>query len=108
MESLLKGATITGATALGDINAIRTNRNASSLAAVAFADVMKERRLELCYEGHIVYDLARTQTGLTRTDYDGASNKDVPFPNYKWAMPIPQEEIDANPNCAQNPEYSNN
>ncbi len=107
-ESLLKGATITGATALGDINAIRTNRNASSLAAVAFADVMKERRLELCYEGHIVYDLARTQTGLTRTDYDGASNKDVPFPNYKWAMPIPQEEIDANPNCAQNPEYSNN
>jgi len=107
-EALLRSAVISGATALADINAIRTNRNASSLVAVTFNDVMAERRRELCYEGHIMYDLARTRTGLTRTDFDGASNKDVPFPNYKWAMPIPQEEIDANANCEQNPEYSNN
>lgn len=108
-EALLNDATITGATALADINAIRSNRKAPLLTTVAKVDVMTERRLELCYEGHIVYDLARTKTGLTRTDFDGANNKDVSFPNYKWALPIPQQEIDLPGSlCVQNPEYGNN
>lgn len=103
-EALLKGATIPGATAVKDVNMIRTNRGLVDLAIVSFVDIWTERRRELCFEGHEYFDLARTQRGLTRTDYpSGAINKDVNFPDNKWAMPIPQGEMDANPNMVQNP-----
>ena len=68
-------------------------------------DIYAERRRELCFEGHELFDLARTKRGLTRTDYDGSINKDVAFPDYKWAMPIIQAELDANENCVQNEGY---
>ncbi len=89
-----------------DLNAIRSNRGASEISGATMEDVMKERRMELCYEGHHLFDLARTETGLTRTDFEGAVNQDIPFPDYRWAMPIPQYEMDANPNMVQNPGYS--
>ncbi len=102
-ESLLHGATITGVTALGDYNTILTNRGLSATATVSLSDIMVERRKELNFEGHNAFDLARTQTGLARTDYDGTINQNVPFPDNKWALPIPQTEIDANANIEQNP-----
>jgi hypothetical protein len=68
--------------------------------------VLDERRKELMFEGHIVYDLARTQTALKRNDFDGTVNKDIPAaPDYRWAMPIPKRERDANPNIDQNEGY---
>ena len=58
------------------------------------------------FEGHIVYDYARLQKALNRTDFDEAVNKDIPAaPNYRWAMPIPKHEMDANPNMTQNEGY---
>ena len=69
---------------------------------------ISERRRELCYEGHQLFDLARTNRDLTRVDFAGAVNQNVPAGDYKWAMPIPQEEIDTNPNCKQNPGYGSN
>jgi hypothetical protein len=112
-EALLNGASVTGITALSDYNAIRTNRGlAASGVAPALADIYKERRRELCFEGNELFDLARTQRSLFRNDFNGSINKDVPFvvggtpvENYLWAMPIPQAEIDANVNMIQNPEY---
>lgn len=104
-EATLKGAA-TGVSADSDLNAIRTNRGASEISGAGLADVYLERRMELCYEGHELFDLARSKRGLTRTDYDGAVNQNIEFPNYQWAMPIPQGEIDANENMEQNPGYS--
>jgi hypothetical protein len=104
-EATLEGAN-TGVPAVDDLNAIRTNRGASELASANLVDVYKERRLELCFEGHQLFDLARTQRGLERTDFEGAVNQNVGFPNILWAMPIPQAEIDANENMEQNPGYS--
>ena len=105
-EALLNGASVAGATAVADIDMIRSNRNASSLGSVTLNDVYDERRRELCFEGHQLFDLARTQRDLERTDFDGAVNQNIPFPDYRWAMPIPQAEMDANENMEQNPEYS--
>lgn len=105
-EALLNGASIAGATAESDLNMIRTNRNATPVSDPKLADVYKERMLELCFEGHQAFDLARTGRGLVRVDYTGAVNQNIPFPDYRWAMPIPQDEIDANDNMVQNPEYS--
>jgi len=104
-EAILNGASISGATAIGDVNMIRSNRGATALGNVTLTDLYQERRRELCYEGHELFDLARTQRGLVRVDYDGAVNQNIPFPDYRWAMPIPQFEIDANENMQQNPGY---
>ncbi len=104
-EAILNGASISGATAVGDVNMIRNNRGATALGNVTLTDLYQERRRELCYEGHELFDLARTQRGLVRVDYDGAVNQNIPFPDYRWAMPIPQFEIDANENMEQNPGY---
>ncbi|MCF8226669.1 MAG: RagB/SusD family nutrient uptake outer membrane protein [Bacteroidales bacterium] len=103
-EATLKGAT-TGVTADTDLNAIRSQRGASDISGATLTDVYQERRRELCFEGHELFDLARTQRGLTRNDFDGAVNQNIEFPNYMWAMPIPQNEIDANENMVQNPGY---
>lgn len=105
-EALLRGATIAGATAEDDLNAIRTQRNATPVSAPTLADVYSERMLELCFEGHQVFDLARTGRELKRDDFSGAENQNIPFPDYRWAMPIPQAEMDANDNMVQNPEYT--
>lgn len=104
-EATLNGAA-TSMSADDDLNAIRSQRGASELSGAGLSAVYEERRLELCYEGHRLFDLARTGRDLERTDFDGAVNQNVPFPDYKWAMPIPQGEIDANENMVQNPGYS--
>lgn len=102
-EAIANGATVSGASARGDLEAIAEKRGATVPAQF---NVFDERRKELAFEGHIVYDYARNQKSLTRTDFDELNNKDVPFPSYRWAMPIPLREINANPNMEQNEGYN--
>lgn len=54
-----------------------------------------------------MWDLSRTGRGLIRTNEDGKIQGDIniPFPDYRWALPIPTVEMQANDNMAQNPEY---
>ena len=103
-EALVHGATISGTTAEADLKTLASKRGATPEAATK-TGVFTERRKELAFEGQIAYDYARTNTSLTRTDFDETKNKDVAFPSYMWAMPIPKSERDANPNVAQNPGY---
>jgi starch-binding outer membrane protein, SusD/RagB family len=107
-EAILHGASVSGATAHGDLNTIRGNRGASLLDAgtTTLNSVYQERRMELCFEGHELFDLARTGRNLVRVDYSGAVNQNIDFPDYRWAMPIPQAELDANENMEQNPGYN--
>lgn len=105
-EALLKGAVVSGASAAGDYSEIRTNRGLTAVSSVSLQDVYNERRRELCFEGHQLFDLARTKRELVRNDYSGTVNQNVPFPDYKWAAPIPLGETDANPNMQQNPNYN--
>jgi len=103
-EAILEGATVSGVTALDDFNQIRTNRGLTARTATLLrSDIDDERRRELCFEGHIVFDLARRQLDLVRTDYVANENKDIPFPDSRWALPIPQAELNANENMVQNP-----
>ncbi len=109
-EACLNGATPN--TALDDYNMIRTHRGLGNAATVTLQDIYNERRRELCFEGNELFDLSRTGRSLDRTDYDGASNEDIPFvpggsaiQNYLWALPIPLGEMDANENMEQNPGY---
>lgn len=103
-EAIYKGATIAGVTAESDLNAITAKRGAALIASADATSIFNERRKELAFEGHIVYDLARLGRSLVRTDYQGtAINKDIPFPSPRWALPIPKRELDANPNMEPNP-----
>lgn len=105
-EALVNGATIAGVSALNDLNEITSNRGSSAYTSAGKEIVFNERRKELAFEGHIVFDYARCQKSLERTDYNGdISNQNIPFPSYKWALPIPKRECDANGNLEQNPNY---
>lgn len=104
-EAIINGASIQGVTAESDLRKIATVRGASQTAAATKQGVFDERRRELAFEGLITADYARCNKSMTRKDFDDSKNKDVAFPSYMWALPIPNRERTANPNVAQNPGY---
>ncbi|MEL6674311.1 MAG: RagB/SusD family nutrient uptake outer membrane protein [Bacteroidota bacterium] len=99
----------TGAQA--DVDAIRQRAwpTAAAVTATGTAlldEIEKEKRVELMFEGHRLWDLMRWQRGVTRTDCTAPTSAcDVAYPNDRFILPMPQNEIDANPNIAQNPGY---
>lgn len=103
-EALFHGASVSGASAVGDLKAIADKRGCTP-ADASEQSIFDERRRELAFEGHIFYDYARCKKSLTRTDFDETENKNVAFPSYMWALPIPLREIEANPNVVQNDGY---
>ena len=92
---------------LADLNAVAELRGASKYPSATIADIQKERRKELAWEGHYLYDLARWQKGVVRTAdaFLMQENANIPFPSYKWALPIPKSEREVNKNLEQNPEW---
>lgn len=79
-------------------------------AQQAYADILKERRIELALEGHRYLDLKRLATlaGVTmdrNADDDYVPVENLPNNSYKYTMPIPLSEVSANPNIQQNPGY---
>lgn len=105
-EAVLNGAS---GNALADYNMIRTNRGLAAATTVSLTDIYNERRRELCFEGNRMWDLSRTGRGLERDNEDNKisipGHEDIAFPDYKWALPIPTVEINANENMQQNPDY---
>lgn len=105
-EAILNGASVSGTSAMADLNALRANRGVEPLTSCGFGDVKLERRLELAFEGHYLWDLGRWGDSVERTDFTGSDSfRNFPFPSHKWALPIPQREIDINPELEQNPGY---
>lgn len=105
-EAIMNGAVIPGGvTAVGDINAIRSKRGLDPVSSVGREAIELERRLELVYEGHYFFDLARWNKPVVRVDFTNTKNKNVDFPSDIWALPIAQREIDVNENLQQNPGY---
>lgn len=73
------------------------------LSQAQFRDlVLRERRLELAFEGHRRYDLLRTGKLIEAMM---AQNPGITIKPHQLLFPIPQSEIDANPNLDQNPGY---
>lgn len=92
-----------GAEALADINMIRTNRGLTALAIVDIDDILLERRKELLLEGHMLFDFTRRGLDVDR-GFDCYAEIDyVSYGSYLLAFPIPDDEVNANPNLVQNP-----
>ncbi len=108
-EALLNGAVIAGATPESDLNTIAANRGVANFLAVTAQDIKNERRKELAWEGHYIYDLARWGQSVNRDDAEDftliSMNRNVEFPNYRWALPLPQSELNVNENLVQNEGY---
>lgn len=77
----------------------------TSLSQTAFRDkVMQERRMELAFEGQRWFDLIRVNNGQYGLDFLHSIGKNNASTKH-LLMPIPQIEIDRNPNLTQNPGY---
>ncbi|WP_304037601.1 RagB/SusD family nutrient uptake outer membrane protein [Mesonia mobilis] len=78
----------------------------------ALTDILQERRLELAFEGQRFLDIKRIgadiNTGINRNEADCASFSapcGLPRSSYRFTLPIPQLELNANPNITQNTGY---
>ncbi|MGM0587812.1 MAG: RagB/SusD family nutrient uptake outer membrane protein [Bacteroidota bacterium] len=92
------GAPFTGQAPYEDLNELRSRANASTYTAldnITLQDILEERVLELAYEGHFLFDTKRTGGSVGSISWD-ADN---------LVFPIPQREMDANPNLTQNDGY---
>lgn len=97
-EANFRAGTTVGDTPLNDINALRNRAGLTALISLSLENILEERRKELCFEGHRRMDLLRNGLNL-RPDNSSAS---APGAN-KIVFPIPEREIQNNPNISQNP-----
>jgi starch-binding outer membrane protein, SusD/RagB family len=89
--------------ARADLNAIRVARglpadNASTGAAL-LNEILRQRRIELAFEGHRFFDLKRRGVDIVKLPAN------VTYDDTRILPPLPQREIDGNPNLAQNDGY---
>ncbi|RKR05815.1 SusD-like starch-binding protein associating with outer membrane [Flavobacterium sp. 90] len=90
-----------------DINTIRARSNATLLTDTNNLEelIFLERRKELCFEGHLFFDLARNKKDISRNDGCISLNCSLTYPSPKYVMPIPRFNINLNPNLKQNESY---
>lgn len=80
---------------------------------LAYAAILEERRVELCFEGHRYLDLKRLGTqanqGVLKDAVDCAFNGACTLPpeDYRFTLPLPSVEFNGNPGLRdqQNPGY---
>ncbi|WP_164471996.1 RagB/SusD family nutrient uptake outer membrane protein [Amniculibacterium aquaticum] len=107
------------------VQAIRTARNTVAPAmpvygnaTAAWAGILNERRIEFAFEGYRFLDLKRLGNlaglGIDRdaadytsssANYPGANPSNLPMSSHKWALPIPQDEVNVNSAIQQNIGY---
>lgn len=93
--------------ALNPLNKVRQRAGLAALSGISQTElrnsIMHERRIELAFEGHRWFDLARMNPvdAVTFLHSIGRTNATAAH----LLLPIPQRERDANPNLTQNPGY---
>src|SRR5690606_23793656 len=69
--------------------------------------IKDERRRELAFEGHRIYDIMRYKEDLNRGSDCNSATCQLTYPNDRFILPIPQLELDANPLMQPNPTVNN-
>lgn len=93
--------------AMADINTIRARANATLLTNTANLkeNILLERRKELCFEGHLFFDLVRNHKNISRNDGCISTSCSMTYPSLKFVLPIPTFNTNLNPNLQQNDSY---
>ena len=96
-ESNFRLGTTVGATPLDDVNAVRKRAKLAALTAgtLTLTKILKERHLELAFEGFSLDDVKRLKLSVAN----------LPYNSTKLVLPIPKREIVANSNLVQNADY---
>lgn len=102
----------TGGDALGDLNKFAAERDGvvySSSGSQLLADILKERRFELCFEGHRLFDLRHNELNFIK-GVDPSKQKTITFLNeddkHYYYLPIPRAQIKSlNNEAVQNTGY---
>lgn len=107
--------TYTYADSYGTLNTLRSSRYNVAPAPISYNNdvdaanaILNERVFELGYEGHRYVDLKRLRNvvnyGIVRdgADCGGASPCTLGVTDNRFTLPIPQAEMDTNPNMVQN------
>ncbi|MDQ0105081.1 hypothetical protein J2T02_000164 [Chitinophaga terrae (ex Kim and Jung 2007)] len=96
--------------AVADVNKLRAKRGLDPFVGVdktaVLAEISKQRRLELVGEGFGMTDLFRKNGTREIPDANALKSKVVGPEDPYVAYPIPQTEMDTNPNMVQNPGYN--
>ncbi len=96
------------AAAITDLNLIRNRAGLASITpadADVLTEVLAERRRELAWEGHRTYDLFRNGLDMVRVECNAISACTISAGADDAIWPIPEKEMEANPNMVQNPGY---
>jgi hypothetical protein len=99
------------ANALIQLNKVAQQRDPSfagysSSGAQLLTDILNERRKELAFEGNRFWDLVRLKISYTKIKNLNPLTTISVAPGYQGLIfPIPQNELDNNPNMTQNPGY---
>lgn len=114
-EAMIMTGDLAGATTI--INRVRNRVGLGNLTASETASkdaminaLLKERRLELAFEGQRWFDLCRLNKveevmNAVYAKDEGRLSQKKPFNPYSYRMPIPQNAMDMNDNLIQNPGY---
>jgi hypothetical protein len=103
-EANFRAGTATGATPLADVNTIRARAGLPALSTLTLPDILKERRIELAFEGFRLGDLKRNMES-TNDPISTPVGAVIPWNSPRLVFPIPLREINANPKLVQNPGY---
>lgn len=98
------------AEAISFINEVRSRAGLDPLSGLSQSDlrlaIENERRIEFLSEGHRWFDLKRTGRTITvLNDYFDSIGLNFSVDETELLLPVPQREIDINPNLEQNPGY---
>ena len=110
-ESVVRGGGGSTATAVNYINQLRArsnNNNSISSSDLNLDLILKERLVELHWEGHRRQDLIRFNKytgGSYNWSWKGNSVSGIPLDNSRSVFPIPSASLAANPNLTQNQGY---
>ena len=66
-----------------------------------YEEILRQRRIELAYEGHRFFDLKRLGRDVVKSPHYNT----VAFTDTRILAPIPQADVDGNPNLRQNAGY---
>jgi hypothetical protein len=93
--------------ALIDLNTIRerANLNALNTTTNLLEEIFLERRRELAFEGHLLYDIARYKKNVARDKGCLANVCNLNYPSNFFVLPIPESSIELNENMQQNEGY---
>lgn len=94
-EGNFRAGTKVGADPVDDINTVRERAKLPALTSLTLDDILLERHLELAFEGFYLHDLKRNTLSVGT----------LPYTSPRLIFPIPQRELDVNPNLVQNAGY---